>query len=167
MNPAPESAWVGMGGNLGEVQATFQRALGMLAALPDTELLRCSRHYRTPAWGPVAQPDYLNAVCELRTRLPAVRLMQALLDVERACGRDRASADALRWGPRTLDLDLLLYGEACIEAEGLSVPHPRLHERAFVLVPLAELAPQQVVPGRGTVAQLLEGLDADGVQALP
>lgn len=164
---SPVSAWVGLGGNLGEVQATFQRALGMLDALPGTTLARCSRYYRTPAWGPVVQPDYLNAVCELRTGLSAERLMPALLEIERACGRDRSAIGGLRWGPRTLDLDLLLHGQACVEAEGLSVPHPRLHERAFVLAPLAELEPGLKVPGRGTVAELLAGLDADGVQALP
>jgi 2-amino-4-hydroxy-6-hydroxymethyldihydropteridine diphosphokinase len=167
MNPAAVSAWVGLGGNLDDVAATFQRALGLLDALPDTRLLRCSRNYRTPAWGPVPQPAYLNAVCELETRLPAERLMRALLDTELACGRDRDAPGALRWGPRTLDLDLLLYGEACVDEPGLNVPHPRLHERAFVLAPLAELAPGLSIPGRGRVSDLLAGLDAEGVQALP
>lgn len=167
MRPQPQTAWVGLGGNLGDVPATFQRALAMLGGLPDTIVVRCSRNYRSPAWGPVAQPDYVNAACELHTHLPAGQLMRALLEIERACGRDREATDALRWGPRTLDLDLLLYGDACIESATLSVPHPRLHERAFALAPLAELEPGLRVPGHGTVSQLLAGLDADGVQALP
>lgn len=167
MTPLPQSAWIGLGGNLGDVQATFQRALSLLGGLPGTTLVRCSRVYRTPAWGPVTQPDYLNAVCELSTTLSAQRLMSSLLEIERTCGRDRDATGAVRWGPRTLDLDLLLHGQARIDSPGLSLPHPRLHERAFVLVPLAELAPGLRVPGRGTVSQLLAGLDAGGVQALP
>jgi 2-amino-4-hydroxy-6-hydroxymethyldihydropteridine diphosphokinase len=160
-------AWVGLGGNQGDVQRTLDRAIERLDTLPGTRVDGVSSRYRSPAWGPVAQPDFVNAVCGLHTTLAAAELMHALLAVEREFGRDREAPGALRWGPRTLDLDLLLYGDRIIDEPGLSVPHPRLHERAFVLVPLAELAPGLVVPGRGPVHGLLAGLDTEAVQALP
>ncbi len=159
---APVRACIGLGGNIGDVDAALRAALAALDALPGTRLLRASRFYRTPAWGVEAQPDFTNAVAVLDTALPARDLLDALLDIERAHGRERA-ADGSRWGPRTLDLDLLLYGEAVIDEPGLVVPHPQLHARAFVLVPLAEVAPDAMVPGRGRVATLLAGLGTDGI----
>lgn len=159
-------ACVGLGGNVGDVARTLDDALVALAALPETRLLRASRVYRTPAWGRIDQADFLNAAATLQTSLPARRLLEHLLDIEQRLGRDR-SAGAERWGPRTLDLDLLLYGEAVIDEAGLRVPHPRLHERAFALVPLAEIAAGAMLPGRGSVAAALAALDADGIKAIP
>ena len=109
------------------------------------------------------QPDFVNAAALLETTLAPRALLDALLAIERAHGRERA-ADGTRWGPRTLDLDLLLHGDLVIDEPGLVVPHPQLHARAFVLVPLAEVAPDAVVPGRGRVAALLGAVDAAGIQ---
>ena len=159
---APVRACIGLGGNIGDVAAALRAALAALDALPGTRLVRASRFYRTPAWGVEAQPDFINAVAVLDTTLPARALLDALLDIERAHGRERA-ADGSRWGPRTLDLDLLLYGEAVIDEPGLVVPHPQLHARAFVLVPLAEVAAEAEVPGRGRVDALLAGVDAGDI----
>ena len=159
---APVRACIGLGGNIGDVAAALRAALAALGALPGTRLVRASRFYRTPAWGVETQPDFINAVAVLDTTLPARALLDALLDIERAHGRERA-ADGSRWGPRTLDLDLLLYGEAVIDEPGLVVPHPQLHARAFVLVPLAEVAAEAEVPGRGRVDALLAGVDAGDI----
>ena len=157
-------AFVGLGANLGEPAQTLRDALRELDALPETRLLRASRLYRTPAWGGVAQPDYINAVAMLQTALPARGLLDALLAIERMHGRDRARET--RWGPRTLDLDLLLHGDARVDEPGLRVPHPHLHERAFVLLPMAEIAPDAVVPGVGRVRELAAAMAADGIQAI-
>jgi len=162
---SPVIACIGLGGNLGDAAAILAGAFAALDALPGTHVLRRSRLYRTPAWGVTEQPDFTNAACALSTTLAADALLAALLDIERAAGRDRAAA-APRWGPRALDLDLLLYGEAVIERPGLHVPHPHLHERAFVLVPLAEIAADTVVPGRGRVADLLAAIDTRGIEPL-
>src|SRR5690606_7807762 len=160
---APVRACIGLGGNLGDVAAVLRAALAALDALPGTRLLRASGFYRTPAWGVEAQPDFINAVAVLETALAAPVLLEALLRIERAHGRERA-ADDTRWGPRTLDLDLLLYGDQVIDAPGLVVPHPQMHARAFVLVPLAEVAPDALVPGRGRVDALLAAVDASGIR---
>jgi len=162
----PAIAFVGLGGNVGDAAATLRDAFAALDRLPDTRLLQASPLYRTPAWGRVDQPDFINAAAKLETRLEARTLLDALLDVERQFGRDRQDEDG-RWGPRTLDLDLLLFGDASIDAPGLRVPHPHLHERAFALVPLAAIAPEAVIPGRGTVRSALAGLAADGIEAVP
>src|SRR5690606_20109737 len=165
MNPAM-IAFVGLGGNVGDVAATLDEALSALDGLPDTRLLRASPLYRTPAWGRLDQPDFLNAAAMLETGLDARELLDALLEVERQFGRDRGDEGGC-WGPRTLDLDLLLFGAAVIDEPGLRVPHPHLHERAFALVQLAALAPETVIPGHGTVRSALAGLATDGIQALP
>lgn len=162
MSASPVRACVGLGGNIGDVAAALREALAALDALPGTRLLRASRFYRTPAWGVEAQPDFINAVALLETTLAPRALLDGLLAIERAHGRERA-ADGSRWGPRTLDLDLLLHGDAVIREPGLEVPHPHLHQRAFVLVPLAEVAPDAEVPGRGRVDALLGAVDADGI----
>ncbi|MEN1927907.1 2-amino-4-hydroxy-6-hydroxymethyldihydropteridine diphosphokinase [Luteimonas sp. MJ250] len=159
---APVRACIGLGGNMGEVAATLRSALAAIDALPATRLLRTSRFYRTPAWGVQAQPDFINAVAVLETTLGARALLEALLAIERDHGRERAE-DGSRWGPRTLDLDLLLHGDAVVDEPGLVVPHPLLHVRAFVLVPLAEVAPDAVVPGLGRADALLAGIDASGI----
>ncbi|MEO7477968.1 MAG: 2-amino-4-hydroxy-6-hydroxymethyldihydropteridine diphosphokinase [Lysobacteraceae bacterium] len=158
-------ACIGLGGNLGDVAGTLEHALLALDALPATQLLRRSKLYRTPAWGMTAQPDFINAAALLRTSLPADALLAELLRIEREAGRNR-DAQSERWGPRALDLDLLLYGDAVIAQAGLSVPHPHLHQRAFVLVPLAEIAADALVPGRGRVDELLAAVDAQGIVAL-
>jgi 2-amino-4-hydroxy-6-hydroxymethyldihydropteridine diphosphokinase len=158
-------AAVGLGANLGDATATLHDALAVLARLPGSTLLRASRLYRTPAWGRTDQPDFINAVALVETGLAARDLLDALLAIERGFGRVRL--DGERWGPRTLDLDLLLFGDALVDEPGLRVPHPHLHERAFVLLPLAEIAPELRIPGLGSVAALASGMAADGIEALP
>lgn len=158
------TAYVGLGGNLGDAAETLRTALSELDALPATQLERASRLYRTPAWGIADQPDFVNAVARLRTALDARTLLDELLAVERAHGRDRSAET--RWGPRALDLDLLLYGDARIDEPGLRVPHPYLHARAFVLLPLAEIAPDALVPGAGTAREAAAAMAADGIEAI-
>ena len=158
-------ACIGLGANLGDVAVAIEHALLALDALPATQLLRRSKLYRTPAWGMTAQPDFINAAAVLSTTLTASDLLAELLRIEREAGRDR-DAQSERWGPRALDLDLLLYGEAVIAQAGLCVPHPYLHQRAFVLVPLAEIAADALVPGQGRVDALLAAVDAQGIVAL-
>lgn len=159
---APVRACIGLGGNIGDVQDTLRSAFDAIAALPGTRLLARSRLYRTPAWGVEAQPDFLNAVALVHTTLAPRALLDALLGIERTHGRERA-ADGTRWGPRTLDLDLLLHGETVLDTPALVLPHPQMHLRAFVLVPLAEVAGDALIPGRGRVRDLLQGLDAGGI----
>lgn len=161
----PVVACIGLGGNLGDVPAAIARAIDALDRLPQTQVRCRSRLYRTPAWGLTAQPDFINAAAVLETTLAAPVLLEHLLAIERHAGRDRSAA-APRWGPRTLDLDLLLYGQAVIAQDGLHVPHPHLHERAFVLVPLAQIAPDVMVPGRGVVRDLLAAVDAREIVAI-
>jgi len=158
----PVQAYVGLGSNLGDPPAMLRAAIDALSALPGTRVLGCSRHYRSAAWGPVAQPDYVNAVAELETTLPAKELMRALLDIERQAGRERRE----RWGPRVLDLDLLLYGTQQQDDAELQLPHPRMHERPFVLLPLAEIAPGLELPGHGRLSTLCDLMDRSTVEAL-
>lgn len=164
-------ACIGLGSNLGDSVATLDAAVQAIAALHGTRLIATSRVYRTPAWGVTSQPDFLNAAVAVDTSLDAFVLLDALLAIERTFGRDR-SADAQRWGPRTLDLDLLLFGDAVIDAPGLRVPHPHLHERAFALQPLLDVMPDAVIPGIGRADVALDALtqDAaplDAIGALP
>ena len=149
-------AYVGLGSNLGDRGATLRRALDFLGGDRELELVAVSSFRDTDPWGPVPQPRFLNAAAALETALAARELLERLLEVERSLGRSRG---ARRFGPRTIDLDLLLYGEKIVDEPGLTVPHPRLHERRFVLEPLAELEPGLVIPGRGAVAGLLAGLE--------
>lgn len=153
-----EIAVVGLGANLGDAVCTVRRALLALASLPDTRLCARSALYRTPPWGPVPQPPYVNAVALLVTALAPRALWRALLAIEQAFGRIRQGP---RYGPRTLDLDLLLHGQRQVSEQGLMVPHPRLRERGFVLVPLAEIAPRLSIPGAGTVAEALLALSPE------
>jgi 2-amino-4-hydroxy-6-hydroxymethyldihydropteridine diphosphokinase len=146
-------AYVGLGSNLGDRQQTIDGALEALAAVPGVRVVAVSTLIDTEPVGPVDQPRFLNGVAELATTLAARDLLDALLEVERRFGRRREGVPPQ--GPRTLDLDLLLYGQAEIDAPGLRVPHPRLHERRFVLEPLAEVAPGLEVPGKGRVESLL------------
>lgn len=158
--------FVGLGGNLGDAAAAVTRAFGALDGLPGSRLLKASRLYRTPAWGITTQPDFINAVAMLETTLPATSLLEALLDIECEAGRDRQADGSDRWGPRTLDLDLLLYGDEVIEQPGLCVPHPHLHQRAFALLPLVEIAPDMVIPGIGAAGAVLATMATDDIQAL-
>jgi len=161
----PVRAFVGLGGNQGDVETTLVEALWAVDALPQTTIQRQSAFYRTPAWGKTDQPAFINAVVELRTRMPAQVLLESLLEIEARFGRVRSEAE--RWGPRVIDLDLLAYGDEVVDQPGLTLPHPHLHERAFVLVPLAEIAPGLVIPGRGEVSTLLAAVDVSGIEALP
>ncbi len=141
------TAYIGLGSNVGDREAMIARGAARLAALERSMMQRMSSVYETAPVGPVAQGAFLNAAVAVRTEFAPLALLAELLRIEREAGRDRVSSS--RWGPRTLDLDLLLYGEQIVQTEGLTVPHPRLHERAFVLVPLAEIAPDVIVPGVG------------------
>jgi 2-amino-4-hydroxy-6-hydroxymethyldihydropteridine diphosphokinase len=155
-------AFVGLGSNLQDPVAQLRAACLALDRIPATRLQRASQLYRTPPWGLSEQPDFVNAVVELATGLAPRALLHALQALERQAGRARA----VRWGPRVLDLDLLLYDDTSRDDDGLQLPHPHLHERAFVLVPLAEIAPDLVVPGRGPVRELLAQVDRAGIEAL-
>ena len=156
---------VGLGANLGDAKASVLAAIAMLDLLPETRVLCASKLYRTSAWGHTEQPDFINAVVLLETGLGAGVLLDRLLEIECDFGRVRASGE--RWGPRTLDLDLLLFGEDVIDEPGLQVPHPYLHQRAFVLLPLAEIAPGMSIPGAGIVGELAAAMASDGIEALP
>ena len=159
-------ACVGLGANLGDAAATVRAAQQALDELPHTRLLAASRLYRTAAWGKTAQPDFVNAAALIETALPARALLDALLAIERRFGRTRAADGSDRWGARTLDLDLLLYGRERIDEPGLHVPHPHLHERAFALVPLAEIAPDIDIPGYGRASDLVAAMVTGDIQAL-
>lgn len=157
-------AYVGLGSNLDSPASRVSAAVDGLASLPDTRLDTVSRLYRSPPWGVEEQPDFINAVAALDTGLAPDRMLARLQELEKQAGRDRAKAE--RWGPRVLDLDLLLYGDTVSSDPRLMLPHPRMHERAFVLVPLLEIAPGIRIPGRGDAAGCLAGLDAAGVVPL-
>jgi 2-amino-4-hydroxy-6-hydroxymethyldihydropteridine diphosphokinase len=148
-------AYVGLGANLGDRERTLREAVAALAAEDGVEVLAVSTLRETEPVGVGDQPLYLNGAAELETTLTASELLDRLLAVEQRFGRVRVTGEH---APRTLDLDLLLYGDEVVDEPGVSVPHPRLHERRFVLEPLAELAPTLVVPGRGDVESLLSGL---------
>ena len=155
-------AWVGIGANLGDARANVLEAIERLTRLPGATLRQTSSLYRT---APIdsSGDDYVNAVAMLDTALDAHTLLQALFAIEQAHGRERPYRNA----PRTLDLDLLLYGDEIIDdAPTLIVPHPRMHERAFVLAPLAEVAPDLVIPGRGAVSALLAAVGDQGIARL-
>lgn len=150
--------FVGLGSNLGDREGTLRAAVGRLRGLPGTTVVRVSTLRNTDPVGNVDQPRFLNGAVEVDTELSPRDLLVALLELERAFGRDRGAVPAQ--GPRTLDLDLLLYGQEQIDEPGLQVPHPRLHERRFVLEPLADLDPALEVPGKGSVQTLLAKLDS-------
>lgn len=161
-----EVACVGLGSNLGDSAAAIRAAFQALADLPRTRLLRASSLYRTPAWGLTAQPDFVNAAALLHTELEPLALLQALLAIERGAGRERREDGSDRWGPRILDLDLLLYGRQRIDLPGLRVPHPHLHQRAFALLPLLEIDPEADIPGIGPARRALAALDSGDIQTL-
>lgn len=157
-------AWIGLGANLGDAPATLRAALDALAGLPRSRLLTRSSLYRSAPVGPgtEGQPDYINAVAAIDTELDAMALLEALLALEQDFGRRRSARNAAR----SLDLDLLLYGHEILDVPGLHLPHPRMHERAFVLIPLCELAPETRIPGRGPVLELLNALPDQRIQRM-
>jgi 2-amino-4-hydroxy-6-hydroxymethyldihydropteridine diphosphokinase len=150
-------AYVGLGANLGDREAMLRSALEQLRDEPDVRVTAVSTFLDTAPVGIVDQPRFLNAAAAVETDLGARGLLDRLLGIERRLGRTRAGP---RFGPRTIDLDLLLYGDEQIDEPGLQVPHPRLHERLFALEPLAELEPDLFVPGRGPLASLVAGLQS-------
>ena len=155
-------AYIALGANLDDPLGQLRAALDAVAALPDSRMLRTSSFYRTAPVGAPGQPDYLNAVAALETGLAPDDLLAALLEIEHDFGRRREYRNA----PRTLDLDLLLYDDAVIDRPHLQIPHPRLHLRAFVLVPLAEIAPELRLPGRGSVAAWLPAVTTQRITKL-
>ncbi|MFI8572633.1 MULTISPECIES: 2-amino-4-hydroxy-6-hydroxymethyldihydropteridine diphosphokinase [Stenotrophomonas] len=157
-------ACIGLGANLGDAAQTLREAFQALAALPQTTLQARSQLYSTPAWGNEDQPAFVNAAAVLDTTLPAPALLEALLEIERRFGRVRDPA--VHWGPRALDLDVLLYGEDVIDLPQLQVPHPYLHTRAFALLPLAEIAPEAVIPGHGRVRDAVVRVEACGIASI-
>jgi len=150
---------LGLGGNVGDVAAAFVEALARLGSAQGVNLATWSSVFRTPPWGKLDQPDFLNMAALVETTLPARALLALCLDVERGLGRQRRE----RWGPRLIDIDVLTYGEATIEEPDLKAPHPRLTERAFALAPLAQIAPRVMVGGR-TVAEWLTRVERAGVE---
>jgi 2-amino-4-hydroxy-6-hydroxymethyldihydropteridine diphosphokinase len=160
--PETVTACIALGSNLDDPRLQVERGFAALAALPRTRLLARSRLYRTPPWGMPDQPDFINAAVRLETTLTPRELLDALLAIEARAGRMRGA----RNGPRILDLDLLLYGNRVINEPDIVVPHPRLHERAFVLLPLVDVAADFEVPGRGRVVELLQRVDATACVAL-
>ncbi len=155
-------AYVALGANIGDPAAQLNSAVAALDALPATRVLAVSPYYRSAPVGYTDQPDFTNAVLSLETALDAEKLLQALLQIEATLGRQRTFRNA----PRPLDLDLLLFGDEARDQPHLTLPHPRMHERAFVLLPLSDIAPDLVVPGHGSVASLLSALDQSDLQRL-
>jgi 2-amino-4-hydroxy-6-hydroxymethyldihydropteridine diphosphokinase len=157
-------ALIALGGNVGDVRATFRNAVVNICGMTQAALLARSSDYATPPWGDVDQAPFINACIEIDTPLDPHALLFALQKIEAKFGRDRAREP--RWGPRTLDLDLIAYDDVSMRRPELTLPHPRLFERAFVLVPLTEIAPDRVIAGR-SVASALAGLSTEGIERLP
>jgi len=163
VNREPVRAWVGLGGNLGDVETTLHEALWAIDSLPQTSIRAQSGFYRSAPWGRADQPPFINAAVELQTRLASRVLLDYLLEIEGRFGRVRRPED--KWGPRTLDLDLLAFGDEVRKEPGLELPHPQVHARAFVLVPLAEIAPDLVVDGQ-RIGAAAARIDRAGVERL-
>ena len=151
-------AYIGLGGNIGNPAANMAAALQLLDRDPAISVSKVSSLYKTPPWGKTDQPDFLNACAELNTELPPEKLLKACLGAESTLKRVRRE----RWGPRAIDIDILVHWAGAFHSEGLTVPHPRMGERAFVLVPLAEIAPELTVQGM-RVAEMAENADASGM----
>lgn len=149
--------WIGLGGNVGDAALTLTRAFDALAVLPHTTLKHTSSLYGSKPFGPVAQEDFVNAVAVLDTQLPPHDLLACLMALERMTGRVRSE----RWGPRTLDLDVLLYGDVVLDDEVLTLPHLGIEQRAFVLLPMLELNPEQVITGAKTVSMCFDALSEE------
>ncbi|RWL17803.1 MAG: 2-amino-4-hydroxy-6-hydroxymethyldihydropteridine diphosphokinase [Mesorhizobium sp.] len=162
MSGQNNTVYLSLGGNLGDPARSMGAALRMLDADGNARVVVVSSLYRTPPWGKLDQPDFLNAAAEISTVLAPHALLDLCLDVERRLKRVREE----RWGPRLIDIDILVFGDRIIHESGLEVPHPRMLERAFVLAPLAEIAPDLTVGGR-SVAERLAALDSAGIERLP
>jgi 2-amino-4-hydroxy-6-hydroxymethyldihydropteridine diphosphokinase len=158
------SALIALGGNVGDVRAAFNSAVPQICDKAAARLVARSSDYATPPWGEERQPPFVNACIEIETALAPHALLDVLHEVERAHGRDRSQEK--RYGPRTLDLDLLAWDDRVLDTPSLTLPHPRLFERAFVLVPLAEIAPNRPIAGR-TAQEALATVVADGIKKLP
>ena len=156
-------ALIGLGGNVGDVRATLTQAIARLADGKDVRLTARSSDYATPPWGVTDQPPFINCAIAVATALSPKALLARALEVERALGRDRAHEQ--RWGPRRIDIDLLAYDDVALDEPGLTLPHPRLFERAFVLVPLSEIVPERLIGGV-PVRTALARIDATGVTRL-
>jgi 2-amino-4-hydroxy-6-hydroxymethyldihydropteridine diphosphokinase len=156
-------AYVALGSNLDDPRAQVERALDALAGLHESRLVLTSSLYRSRPFGPVEQPDFVNAVAGLLTTLAPAALLAGLQSLEARLGRERP---VVRWGPRRIDLDLLVHGTHRLDEPGLTLPHPGIAERAFVLVPLDEIAADLVVPGLGRVRALLPRVDGSGLQRI-
>ena len=164
MRQPPAEALLALGGNVGDVRATFERAIAMLCDDGAVRLVTRSSDYRTPPWGVTDQPTFVNAVIMVATSLDPHALLLRAQRIERALGRNRASEP--RWGPRPIDIDILAYDDVTLREPDLTLPHPRLFERAFVLVPLAEIASDRLVAGR-RVRDALAALEVGGIEKLP
>lgn len=156
------AAFIGLGSNLGDPEQQIRNALSKVEAFPRTQIKAISRFYRSAPMGPMDQPDYCNAACALETELEPSALLQALIEVERAAGRQRGPQ---RWGPRLIDLDLLHVDGRALDEPGLTLPHPGIAQRNFVLLPLSEVAPQLQIPGVGNVADAAEKIGRVGLSA--
>lgn len=158
---SPVTAYIGLGSNLGDAQRNVQHALAALDQLVDTRVTAQSSLFRT---APIDADgdDYINAVARVTTALPAAALLQALLQLEQTCGRERSYQNA----PRTLDLDLLLYGDQIISSPSLTVPHPRMTTRAFVLIPLLQIDPFIAIPGRGAAHQFVPDVAKQAIRKI-
>ena len=157
-----ERAYLGLGGNLGDPAGSMGAALRMLDADPSTEVVAVSSLYRTPPWGKTDQPDFLNATAEVLTAHSPRALLDLCLEAERKLKRVRQE----RWGPRLIDIDILVFGDRAVHEHGLDIPHPRMLERAFVLAPLAEIAPDVAMKGK-TLADWLAEADTAGIERQP
>jgi 2-amino-4-hydroxy-6-hydroxymethyldihydropteridine diphosphokinase len=164
MNQSAAEALLALGGNVGDVRTTFERAIAILCDDGTVRLLRRSSDYRTPPWGVADQPAFINAVIIVATSLDPHTLLARAQAVERALGRNRASEP--RWGPRPIDIDILAYDDVSLREPDLTLPHPRLFERAFVLVPLAEIASDRIVAGR-RIGDALAAVEVSGIDKLP
>jgi 2-amino-4-hydroxy-6-hydroxymethyldihydropteridine diphosphokinase len=158
------SVLIALGGNVGDVRATFKKAIANICGMTQAVLVARSSDYTTPPWGDEQQAPFVNACIEIETSLDPHALMFTLHKIEKKFGRDRANER--RWGPRTLDLDIIAYDDVSLQKPELTLPHPRLFERAFVLVPLAEIAPDRSIAGK-TPRDALIPLAKDGIERLP
>ena len=152
-----QTAYIGLGSNLADPLEQLRSAMRVIVSMPSTRVVRHSHFYRTPPWGKTDQPEFINAVAAIETELTARALLEELLAIERRAGRQRVGE---RWGPRVLDLDILLYGQEIIDEPALHIPHPHIRNRAFVIVPLAEIAPNLEIPTLGRIADLIRHVDA-------
>ena len=160
-NPDAANAYIGLGGNVGDVRAHMAAALDRLDAVDGVSVVETSALYKTPPWGVTNQPWFINSCAALNCTIPPIELLRLCLETERALKRVRIK----RWGPRTIDLDVLLIDGFRAEGEGFSVPHPRMHERAFVMVPMSDIAPRRRIKGRA-VSTWARELPREGMELL-